>query len=164
MQPVTRPNWVWEKTDVRHSGSSGDIAKLFKNEGVAHPGVMATNAPSDEATLAAREVIQNSWDAARELQTELGAQGIDAPPFEIDFMFKDHLGSSKKKLSTSLDLAGLATQLKKVSSLGTSADQHRIHQEGRRFWRFLRLRKGGTRRRICNANCRCLHLFSRTRR
>ncbi len=121
MQPVTRPNWVWEKTDVRHSGSSGDIAKLFKNEGVAHPGVMATNAPSDEAMLAAREVIQNSWDAARELQTELGAEGIDAPPFEIDFIFKDHLGSSKKKLSTSLDLAGLATQLKKVSSLGTSA-------------------------------------------
>jgi hypothetical protein len=121
VQPATQPNWVWEKTDVRHSGSSGDIAKLFKNEGVAHPGVMASNAPSDEATLAAREVIQNSWDAARELQTELGAEGIDAPPFEIDFIFNAHLGSSKKKLSAALDLAGLATQLKKVSSLGTSA-------------------------------------------
>jgi hypothetical protein len=121
VQPVTRPSWVWEKTDVRHSGSSGDIAKLFKNEGIAHPGVMATDAPSEEATLAAREIIQNSWDAARELHNELTAEGIEVPPFEIDFIFKNHLGSSKKKLSDSLDLPGLAAQLKKITSLGLSA-------------------------------------------
>jgi hypothetical protein len=95
VQTGAGPHWDWEKTDVRHSGSSGDIAKLFKNEGIAHPGVMAKGAPPDEATLAAREIIQNSWDAARELQNDLTADGIEPPPFEIDFTFTEHLGDAK---------------------------------------------------------------------
>ena len=118
MQTGAGPRWVWEKTDVRHSGSSGDIAKLFKNEGIAHPGVMAAGAPCDEATLAAREVIQNSWDAARELQKDLGDE---APPFEIDFVFSDHTGPSKRALSASLDLAGLGSQLDQITALGKDA-------------------------------------------
>ncbi len=121
MQTDAGPHWDWEKTDVRHSGSSGDIAKLFKNEGIAHPGVMAKGAPPDEATLAAREIIQNSWDAARELQNDLAADGIEPPPFEIDFVFSEHLGDAKKHLSEALDLSGLSAQLSKVTSLGPNA-------------------------------------------
>lgn len=121
MQTGAGPRWDWEKTDVRHSGSSGDIAKLFKNEGIAHPGVLAKGAPPDEATLAAREIIQNSWDAARELQNDLTRDGLDAPPFEIDFVFSEYLGDAKIKLASALDLSGLKTQLSKVTSLGPNA-------------------------------------------
>lgn len=99
--------WNWEVTDADRSGSSGDLAKLFKNEGVKNPGVLALDTPSSEATLMAREVVQNSWDAARELQTELGD---DAPEFEIDFVFGEVVGDKKAELRIALDLDALAIQ------------------------------------------------------
>lgn len=107
---MTRPEdkrWSWEITDADRSGSSGDLAKLFKNEGAKNPGVLTIDAPSSEATLMAREVVQNSWDAARELQSKLGA---DAPDFEIDFVFSELTGSEKAELRTALDLDALALQ------------------------------------------------------
>ena len=77
--------WTWEETTPWKSGSSGDLSKLFKNEPVKNPGVLAVNAPSDRATLLAREVIQNSWDAAIELQRT----DDNAPQFEIEFEYRD---------------------------------------------------------------------------
>ncbi len=102
--------WNWEITDTNRSGSSGDLAKLFKNEGVKQPGVLAVDPPSAEATLMAREVVQNSWDAARELQHELGDE---APDFEIDFVFRELVGPDKQRLTDALDLHGLAVQASK---------------------------------------------------
>lgn len=82
--------WYWEKVDTKSSASSGDLAKLFKNEGVESPGALREGSPSDDATLLAREVIQNSWDAARELQDEFEAENAIAPDFDITFAFRQH--------------------------------------------------------------------------
>ena len=48
-------------TSTDRSGSSGDLAKLFRNEEVKQPGLLAVGAPTVDATIVAREVIQNSW-------------------------------------------------------------------------------------------------------
>jgi hypothetical protein len=108
-----KPKWVWEETDPRRSGSSGDVAKLFKNEGVKQPGPFIKDAPQPAATLLAREVVQNSRDAARELRQELGDA---APDFEIHFEFRDRAGEEKRALVEALDLTGLASQLTRVSA------------------------------------------------
>ncbi len=104
------PRWVWEATDPTVNGSSGDISKLFRNEVVKNPGVFAADAPSDIATLMAREVIQNSADAANELLEELGD---DAPEFEIDFEFETFDGDDKATLVDALDLGSLADRIAK---------------------------------------------------
>ena len=101
------PSWHWEAIDERVSGSSGDLAKMFKHEDVRQPSLMAAGSPSPDATLMAREVIQNSWDAARELSNELGD---DAPQFELAFKYESLVGASKSELVNQLDLNGLAAR------------------------------------------------------
>ncbi len=101
------PKWYWEKTDPSRSGSSGDLSKLFRNENVKQPGVFAVAAPSADATVLAREVIQNSWDAA----TELREDSDDPPPFEIRFSFGSALAERKQHLITRLGLNELAERL-----------------------------------------------------
>ena len=113
MSEFAKPQWHWEQTDPRRSGSSGDIAKLFKNEGVKQPGPFSVGAPEPAATLMAREVVQNSRDAARELQTELGDA---APSFEIEFEFRELVGDGKRSLIGALDLKGLAHQLGRIDA------------------------------------------------
>lgn len=124
------PRWVWEATDPRVNGSSGDISKLFRNEVVKNPGVFAADAPADVATLMAREVIQNSADAAKDLRDEMDD---DAPDFEIDFEFDSLTGDNKGRLVRALDLGGLADQIDRVdgengrSRLGLSQDDCLTH-------------------------------------
>lgn len=103
------PRWLWEAVNPHVAGMAGDIAKLFKNEVVKKPGVFEVGAPSDVATLLAREVIQNSADSARELRSELG---VDAPEFEIDFELHSHSGEAKRRLAAALDLASLADRIR----------------------------------------------------
>jgi len=93
------------------SGSSGDLAKLFRNEGVKHPGVLAKDAPSATATIMAREVVQNSWDAANDLRRQLEALDEPWPEFSIEFRFRRLEGSAKTELVGRLDLHGLAAHL-----------------------------------------------------
>ncbi len=99
--------WYWEKTDPNRSGSSGDLSKLFKNESVKQPGVFSAGAPSADATVLAREVIQNSWDAAIELREDSN----DAPPFEIRFSFRSASAEGRRHLITRLGLNELAERL-----------------------------------------------------
>ena len=61
--------WVWEPFDPAKTSLSGDIGKLFRNDEVKTPGVLAQDAPPSAAAVMAREVIQNSWDAADEART-----------------------------------------------------------------------------------------------
>ena len=56
--------------------------------------MFSVGAPSAEATVLAREVIQNSWDAAIELRE--GLEG--APPFEMRFSFGSALAERKRQL------------------------------------------------------------------
>jgi hypothetical protein len=107
MSSRERPNWAWEQTDPDRSGSSGDLSKLFKNEAVKHPGVFAAGAPSENATLMAREVVQNSADAAAELAADLGDE---APDFELSFEFESLSGTSKHDFIAALDLRAIAAR------------------------------------------------------
>ena len=121
MVGVDHPEWDWEKTNPAHSLTSGDIAKFFKNEGTKNPGVLAKGAPPDAATLTAREVIQNSWDAARELQETLKRTGQTPPNFEIEFEFTDLIGQAKSDMIGRLDIAGLHTRLNAIDEKGENA-------------------------------------------
>lgn len=107
MKSRSGTKWTWEQTDPDRSGSSGDLAKLFKNEAVKNPGVFSAEAPSEHATLMAREVIQNSADAAAELADELGDE---APDFEISFEFESLATAAKAFLVDTLDLASIAAR------------------------------------------------------
>lgn len=107
MDASLESRWTWEQTDPDRSGSSGDLAKLFKNESVKNPGVFAAGAPSEHATLMAREVIQNSSDAASELGDELGD---NTPEFEIAFEFESLSDGLKDSFVKALDLDSVAAR------------------------------------------------------
>ena len=68
---------------------------------------MAVGAPSDDATLMARELIQNSWDAARELRS---LDGDSAPDFELRFEFGTVRGAEKLAMVRHLGLSELSTR------------------------------------------------------
>ena len=100
--------WDWEEIDAGRSGSSGDLAKLFKNEGAKNPGALKVGAPPTDATLLARESIQNSWDAARALAKKLHDDGVEPPPFTMRFRYRSLVGADKAELVSSLGLSELA--------------------------------------------------------
>lgn len=79
--------WTWEKDNVLMSGVAGDVAALFRAEGVDTPGILAVDPPTSETSLFAREAIQNSWDAAREWRTTCEKSGRKVAPFSIEFKF-----------------------------------------------------------------------------
>ncbi|MEQ1698531.1 MAG: hypothetical protein ABMA25_00380 [Ilumatobacteraceae bacterium] len=142
---MDQPKWVWEQTDEKRSGSSGDVAKLFKNEGVKQPGPFAAAAPLAEATLMAREVIQNSWDAARELRSQLGDA---APDFQIEFEFSERVGESKRRIAQHLDLGGLKSHLNLVETsrnkIGLGATNALDHLESDTPLKVLTISETGT--------------------
>lgn len=112
MTSKRRYRWYWEQPDPRSSGSSGDLAKLFRNEVVSTPGVLARNAPSAMASTVAREVIQNAWDAAKDLRSLLDP--ADAPDFDLEFRYRSLTGIEKRTVVRQLDLDGLAVRSGKV--------------------------------------------------
>lgn len=147
----TTSKWVWETTDPKRSGGAGDLAKLFKNEEVEQPGVLATGAPRAEATLMAREVIQNSWDAAAELQRWRRQSGAEEPRFGISFDFLELGGRARLEFVAASDLLGLKHQLNGArrihtdSALGmprTAALDHAHDPE--QVLRILRIVESGT--------------------
>ena len=147
MKASSRTKWAWEETDPDRSGSSGDLAKLFKNEAVKNPGVFAQGAPSEHATLMAREVIQNSSDAASELADELGD---DSPDFEIAFEFEQLLGGEKSSFIEALDLGSIAARGTNPadpawrSRLGLDSDDVLDHLNDRSPLRVLKVVERGT--------------------
>ena len=74
--------WVWEPFDANRTSLSGDIAKLFRNDAVKAPGIFAHDAPPPAAAVMAREVIQNSWDAANDAEflKQISASHSAPPP------------------------------------------------------------------------------------
>lgn len=75
--------------------------------------MMRTELSADE--LIAREVIQNSSDAAEKLKSELGRPDL---PFEMKFIFKSIGGERKKKF---VDSIGLTKLLKRALDVGPKA-------------------------------------------
>ena len=110
MNETENLRWSWEKTDPDRSQTSGDVSKLFKNEPVKAPGVFAADQPSPDATVLAREVIQNAWDAAAELR----ADAAPPPQFEISFTFRSVAGGHKHELIGRLGLHELAERVTQI--------------------------------------------------
>lgn len=144
--------WHWEEVDATRSGSSGDLAKLFKNEGVKEPGVFAAQPLPADAVLMAREVIQNSWDAARELHSTI-ADGDEIPEFRITFAFRDLAGDEKRDFVRKLGLRDLAQRAAQVESettvdgrrrLGLSNDNSLDELDGPDPLRILEISEQGT--------------------
>ncbi len=71
------PRWVWLPASPTGGTGGGAYSKLFRNDPLP---------PSD---LLAREVLQNSWDAA------LVNENSDGPPFKFSFRFAELSGDSK---------------------------------------------------------------------
>lgn len=120
MTDIRSCSWVWEETDASRSGGAGDLAKLFKNEEIASPGVMASAPPPAAASLLAREVIQNSWDASVELRDELAFIGEESPPFKIAFDFETLRESPVGDFASAIDLDGLSAQFNAAGKEGVS--------------------------------------------
>jgi hypothetical protein len=114
--------WTFERVKPNAAGSSGKISDLFRNEGVEQRGHLAAGAPAPAATLMAREVIQNSWDAAQELRRD----DATVPPFYLDFVFKRLEGDDKEQLVDALGLRQLAAHAADVdqerNKLGLGTD------------------------------------------
>lgn len=110
----TGVSWHWERRDPRVSGVSGDLAKLFRNETVKTPGALNHEAPSTLATTIAREVVQNAWDAARELRTS--EPGL--PRFRLEFHFRRYDGAEKIQLVRRLGLHDLERRVRHIDRQG----------------------------------------------
>lgn len=114
--------WVWEGFDASKTSLSGDVSKLFRNEPVKLPGVFEIDAPSDNAVVMAREVIQNSWDAAIEAQ-DMANNGPPPPDFDLQFDFRLASGSDKHKLVEALALRELAQRVSDYENQRSQGDR-----------------------------------------
>lgn len=107
---MSSPQWIWAEVNPGAPTLAGDIAKMFRHEQQKAPGVFAQGAPPDPAVLLAREVIQNSWDAARDLQQE----DFSAPQFAIQFRFYEVTDQGKTAMVEALRLRQLAERSSQV--------------------------------------------------
>jgi hypothetical protein len=83
--------------------------------GSAYKKALGTTRPVHD--LVAREVIQNSWDAAQRLRAEhADTDGIDVEreKFKMVFQFEEFTGAKKSKLLNAINFQELVEQLKEV--------------------------------------------------
>lgn len=118
---ASRGSWSWEELDPSRSATSGDLAKIFKNEGSKLPSLLSRNAPRQTATLLAREVIQNSWDAARELRA--GTED-DMDPFAITFDFRSLTGTDRSDFVDALGLDELHERAEMLDRRALGLGEH----------------------------------------
>ncbi len=87
-----KADWVWLPSSPSGGVSGTTFTQALGNEGIA------------AADLVAREVLQNSWDAAQ-FKTDK-----DAPAFRFKFRFAEYIGSNHSKIVKSLGLDALLEQ------------------------------------------------------
>ena len=96
--------WIWSVPNPDNETASGDLSALFRGQKISSPGILESGRPDDDATLLARESIQNSWDSAIDR-----AKRDDAtqPRMDLKFTFKELTGAPKNDLVDSLELSEL---------------------------------------------------------
>lgn len=118
--PADDSKWTWEVDSELMHASSGDIAALFRAEGVDTPGILAIDPPSSETSLFAREAIQNSWDAAREWRATCEKEKWKVEPFSIDFKFVELTGGARRRLVDELGLVEHQSRFDSVRAGGAA--------------------------------------------
>lgn len=93
-----KAEWVWLPSSPAGGASGTTFTQALGNEGIA------------AADLVAREVLQNSWDAAL-LKTD-----IDAPAFRFKFRFEEYVGGKHSKIVKTLGLNSLLNQRESLES------------------------------------------------
>ncbi|MBT4892467.1 MAG: hypothetical protein HON60_05910 [Gammaproteobacteria bacterium] len=96
--------WIWSVPNPDIEAASGDLSALFRGQTIASPGVLESGKPDDDATLLARESIQNSWDSAIDRSKR---SGVTRPEMGLKFIFSELTGDTKNALVDSLELAEL---------------------------------------------------------
>jgi hypothetical protein len=94
-------SWVWLPASLTGGSGGGAYSKLFRGDSLS------------TTDLLAREVLQNSWDAA------LSHQSRQAPMFEFRFRFVSLNGAEKANFIAATDLAAISERRK---ALGDSRD------------------------------------------
>lgn len=93
----------WDFFEISESSAGGgDLQRLLRGTNLS------------AADMLAREVIQNSWDAARKLRTILSAD----IPFRMDFVFRELTGADKENFVSLCHLRDLQSQ--KVKAAGAA--------------------------------------------
>lgn len=105
--------WSWPRVNATTFGTSGDLAKVFRNEEVKAPGFLASDPVPPDAALLAREAIQNAWDAAMERRESQMPE--DWLPFEIRFRFFNVGGDDADALIDRLGLDELTERAESVN-------------------------------------------------
>ena len=118
---MTVPSWEFEKYDPDKGNVAGRIADLVKNATLANPGALGAgeiglDLPSAEASLLAREGIQNVWDNARERALKEGT----APDCQLEFRFLELQGTEKATFVKAAALHELADRSHQVEAEVTS--------------------------------------------
>lgn len=93
-----KAEWVWLPSSPAGGASGTTFTQALGNEGIA------------AADLVAREVLQNSWDAAL-LKTDK-----DAPAFRFKFRFEEYVGGEHSKIVKTLGLDSLLNQRESLQS------------------------------------------------
>lgn len=119
--PTFETSWHWERFDPTRTSLSGDVSKLFRNEPIEAPGILSVNKLPSDASMLAREVIQNSWDSGLEAQQDSTQRStadrapdieqLTYPGFDLVFEFQSVSGSRKKDLVSALALDELADRV-----------------------------------------------------
>ncbi len=110
--------WNFEKYDAGRSNYSGKIASIVKNVTLNNPGVLGLGAigekrPSDEASLLAREAVQNSWDNARD---RAAATGV-AANCHLEFRFMELRNQEKAAFVQAAGLHELANRADRLNRI-----------------------------------------------
>lgn len=119
--------WSWQTTKPGQPGVTGDVTLVFKTVDFDNSGFLAKDPPSNEASLFAREAIQNSWDAAREWAEACKLSGRPFDPFSLEFVFKEFTGFEKQKLVTALGLDEHRSQAELAKALGKGKSPLGLH-------------------------------------
>lgn len=97
---MTENAWRWERPNPNGVQVGGNLDALFRAKAPKAPGHLSINEPTDSSTLLAREAIQNSWDAALELDEK-------SPRMSLSFEFVALKGAKKKQVIKLLGLDDL---------------------------------------------------------
>ena len=107
-------SWHWTKPIPGRPEMAGDLSRLFNRGGIDPPELLQDLAMSSSAALFAREVIQNSWDAFRQMDPKT-RERLDLDGLHVEFRFRElSRGAEARAVREALRLQNLSDHLASV--------------------------------------------------